>query len=254
MDITIQTSRRIKELVANGVITIGAHITREGNDIWARVVQPHPRLGIMTHTSYTLEEIEAKLEKYSLPSFTSKVTPTHCPNNVKAADELYGFKDSSDAASFARKNLREVKKGSIRNKLPLDSLVPTDFDMNGRDLFARTCLISEHITTSKIVARITTQRDRLTVARSSNLEEWWRNATYLQKIILLTRSKHLPKQADGQVRIHGYWLDKFESLPCPFRDAETQMGQEEEGFSAEEGDSSDEDLPSSTAGVVLQGW
>jgi hypothetical protein len=68
--------------------------------------------------------------------------------------------------------------------------------------------------------------------------------------MLVTRSKHL-QSGDAKVRIHGHWLDRLEVLPVPFRNAETQVGQGEDGSSAEEGDSSFDDLAESTAGAVL---
>jgi len=130
MDITIQVSRRIRELVSNGVITIGVHITRDGKDIWARSVLPHPRLGVGTSQSYTLEEIEERLAKVSTVPFKKDEFPPH-PNKifVEAAEGMYGFKDIEDSIDYARKNLRQVRKGGAWNKLPLDSITPADLDV-----------------------------------------------------------------------------------------------------------------------------
>jgi hypothetical protein len=255
MDVAIQTTRRIRELVSNGVITIGVHITRDGKDIWARSVQPHPRLGITTSTSYTLEEIEEKLAKVSTVPFKKDEMPPH-PNKifVVAAVAFHGFNSVEDAITYGRKHLREVKKGGVRNKLPLDSLTVHDLDLSQKELFARTAVIGAHLTTAKIVARITSQRETLSVSGAHNLEEWWQNATAVQKLMVVMRSKHLPKLEGAKVRIHGYWLDKLETMAFPFRDAEAQVGQEEEEFSAEEGDSSAGELPEDATDVALEGW
>jgi hypothetical protein len=258
MDITIQTSRRIRELISNGVITVGVHITRDGNEIWARAVQPHPRLGITTHQSYTLDEIESSLAKVKtdLPARTDIFSPDLHPARVlaRAGEGYYGFADVAAAISYARDHLRDIKRGSLRNKLPLDSLCKDDLEMKPKDLFARTALVGHHLTTAKLVARIASQRDKLSVKGASTLNEWWSDATAVQRLMLVMRSKHLPKQEDGLVRLHGHWLDKLSTMAFPFRDAEAAVGQEEDEVSAEEGDSSADDLATETQGISLSGW
>jgi len=256
MDISIQTSRRIRELISNGVITVGVHITRDGNDVWARAVQPHPKLGVLTSTRYSLDEIEQKLESVSVYSLKKSSLPEH-PSKViaVAAQSLYGFKDLGEAIVYAHKRLAESKRNGVRNKLPLDSLTPHDLDLPQRYLFARTAAVGDHLTSAKVASRINSQRETLSVKGAQNLQEWWTRASATQKVMLLTKSRHLSDKGDRQVRIHGYWLDKFETMPFPFWEAEAQVVSEEGGPSAEEEEfnftSSDEDFPSETEGVTL---
>jgi len=254
MDITIQTSPRIRELISNGVITVGVHITRDGNDVWARTVQPHPRLGVPSSTSYTLEEIEEKLKPVLTRPSKKDAMPTH-PDKliVQAAEGSLGFHDVEEAIAFARKNLREIVRNGVRNKLPLDSLVPSDFDRSRGELFARIAVVGANLTSAKLASRINSQRDLLFVKNAVTLEEWWDMAGATQKVMLLLRSKHLSWK-DSKTAIPNHWLDKLETMPFPFRKAETQVGQEEGRLSAEEGDSSDDNLPKKAEGVTLTKW
>lgn len=260
MDISIHTSRRIRELVANGVITIGAHITRDGTDVWARSVQPHPRLGVQTHNSYTLEEIETLLAKVEVQPFKNAEEVIASSSKLEGSASLssFGYSSVEDAISHCeRRALRNcITAGGLTNLLPIHSLAPGDLDRPVRDLYARACSVAQ-VLGPKIVSHITSQRDTLAVSGARDLTEWWEGASPQKRLIVLSRSKYFPGNREGRTLIHGYWLDKLEALPCPFQDAETQVGQPEEEISAieEEGSpsySSADDLTSKTEGVALQ--
>jgi hypothetical protein len=258
MDVNIPTTRRIRELIANGVITLGVHIARDGTDIWARAVQPHPRLGIQAHTSYTLEEIEQKLERVSTQSFKKELLPGSLrkfEENVGIGSLGYNSLEEATLHGYG-KSLSETKRAGVTNKLPLDSLTPVDLDRSRKEIFARTCSVIDHLSTAKILSRISSQPDRLAVKGAHDLREWWDDSSPTQKLMLMMRSKHLPERGDGSYRIHGYWLDKLEHLPCPFREAEAQVGQKEGETSAkeEQASSSDENPASNTQGVSLTRW
>jgi hypothetical protein len=253
MDFAIPASRRIADLVSSGVITIGAHITRDGINVWARCVEPHPRLGLRTHESYTLEEIESHLSKVRAdPPNIDKLNVIQSRERKSVTLAALGFKDLSDAVRFAKTSgIEYIERGGVTNKLPLDSLTSDDLLRSKKEVFARIASIIDHLGTPKCVARITTQRDTLTVDGATTLEEWWGKSTPLQKLNLVMRSKHLLKRGGGANAIDMFWLHKLEDLPCPFRNAEAQVGQKEEGHSAEEEINSSADTPTSAEGVAL---
>lgn len=272
MDYHIQVSERIQVLVSTGVITLGVHITRDGKDVWARVVQPHPRLGIPTHTSYTLEEIEEKLLKVSSLSSTgflpkeSVVTQAspgkkmYIGPKVNAGDSQrrskdlndFGFISISEAIGFAeRKGLNKVDHSGISNLLPRDSLTPTDLERPLHELFARACTVASNLGTAKIVSRITSKPDVLRVNGAIDLSDWWAKASPTQRAVILTKAKVFPKQGE-QVILLKKWLDRLDKLPAPFRDAEAQVGKSEIEHSAEY--SSDESPTEAMEGVHITDW
>lgn len=269
MDISIPCSRRIKELIANGVITVGVHIARDGTDVWARSTQSHPRLGVQACTSYTLEDIEHLLAKVSVQplrvpegaiayseaiSESAKAAAIGASSSSRSKDlsgptaaRNIGFNSIDQAINYVvvKQLDRRVNEKGVVGYLAKDSLTPADLDRPAKHLYARTCAIVEKLTVKKILSRIASQPVILSVKGAATLAEWWSKSTSTQKACLLTRSSLFQKDGSGQVRLHGYWLDKLDSLPCPFRDAEAQVVQHEEGPSAEEKDSysSADDLP-----------
>jgi len=263
MDYNIHVSRRIRDLVAGGVITIGVDISRDGIDVWSRCTQPHPRLGIKTNVSLTLEEMEQKLEKVSLPSSLGKEVSPESPYKapglgsgfgkiakvvagpkVEQINDLsdamarttIGFQSRDEALRYSEEhNLGSIrkKKGGLLNSLPRDSLTPADFERPTFELYARACSVAESIGTPKITSRISSKPDVLRVVAATDLFEWWSKSTPTQRFIILTKMKAFPREADG-VRIHKKWLDQLQKLPHPFRDAEAQVGQPEVELSAED--------------------
>jgi hypothetical protein len=235
MEFNIPITRRIKELVAGGVITIGAHITRDGQDVWARFTRSYYGLGIRTHISYTLNDAEELSKKISLmqQKFEGSV---ELPFSLKNSSLTADFKSVEDAIKYSESNnLNLIQVGSIRNMLPHDSLHPKDFTRGTNDLYARACSVASKITSPKLVSRINTQREILGVSSASNLAEWWSHATPIQRLRLLARTKNFWKEGDDQ-RLTKTQHDAMESLQCPFQDAETQMGRQEEELSAKEED------------------
>lgn len=257
MDFTIPCSRRIKELVANGVITIDVHITRDGTDVWARSTQPHPKLGVQTCTSHTLEGIERLLAKVVVKSLqvpegalavsTDQVesakasaigvgTTARPPEMGEGQIPDLGFKTIDQALAYVvdKKLDRSKNSAGVLGFLPQDSLTPTDLDRPAKHLYARICSVVEKLSTKKLLSRIASQSDILSVQGASTLSEWWSKSTGVQKATLLTKSKHFHRDGSGNIRFHGYWLDKLDSTPHPFRNAEAQVVQHEEESSAEE--------------------
>lgn len=238
MEFKIPVSSRINELVSSGVITIGVHITRDGQEVYARCTQPHPRLGINSYTAMTLDDAEnllAKVETRVKKAFEvrSKIEPVQA-GSFRSTNEYFGYKSIGEASDYARRNLMFAEKDGLKNSLPKDSLSPLDFNRVPKHVFARACSVADVVGTHRLVSRINSDRVNLGQNGTATLKEWWEGATPTQRFVLLTRSKVFPKDRDGSTRIHKNWLDTLELLPCPFRDAEAQVGQPEEGPSAEE--------------------
>jgi hypothetical protein len=231
-------SQRILDLVTSGVITIGIHITQDGNDIWARAVQPHPRLGITTQTSYVPEDLADLLSKITTTRPTKMAfgsEPSYpVDNSVKGPGRVH-FDSIDKAILYSKKNqLTKHFNGGVWNLLPEDSIVPLDMDRSNLACYARFCAVADKLGTAKLVSRISTNRQNLYVRGSTDLQEWWTNATPLQRVILLGKKKHFSRDESGEIRIHGRWLDLIQELPHPFREAGTQVDQHEEEYSSEE--------------------
>lgn len=250
MEYKIPTTSRVRQLVDAGVITIGVHIAKDGIETFARCVQPHPRLGLSTHTSMTLEDAEELLAKVATPApkrwiEKSKTEDRQSPSSSNQS-KFHGFKDISEATGFATRNLRMfLTEDGLKNFLPKDSLAPSDMDLRPKELFARACSVAESIGTPRLVSRIASRPEHLTVRGAHSLAEWWRRSDPLQRFVLLTRSKVFPNDGRGHVNVRGKWLDAMSELQCPFRNPETQVGQPEGGFSGEEEASSSADEQSS---------
>lgn len=270
----VTTTSRIRELVAGGVITIGVHISRDGIDVWARCVQPHPGLGLSTYTSHTLPAIEELLAKVVVRSGrVSTSTTSSEPERVQKGKGIQyegpriegtdkGFIRSAELSSVGVKSLdeailhcKQARLGSgyqngVYNQLPVDSLAPLDFKRNRKDLFARVCSVVDALTTPKLVSRILSQ-EKLRITGVDDLSDWWRKATAEQKLMLVSRAKAFPKGPLGEgTRVEQKYLARLDTLPHPFRDAEAQVGQSEAEHSAEDF-SSDEAQEEGASGVIL---
>jgi len=247
----LDVSPRIKNLVEDGVITVGAFITRDGNELYARSVQPHPKLGIVTHKSYTLEEIEGLLIKVGPRSLPEKGGVRLSADDVHTSSAdigplKYGFQGFGDAASHGSK-LR-VNKAGVINFLPKDSITPYDLGLTEKDIFARMCQVTS-AGSAKFVSKIASDPVNFRVKGASDLAEWWRRASPTQRVLLLVKTRHFEKTKTGQVRIHGRWLDRVQEISCPFQDAETQVDRAEEEYSESEvGSESD---PASSPGEFI---
>jgi hypothetical protein len=235
-DIKIPVTARVRELVEGGVITIGAHITSDGIETYARCTQPHPRLGITTHESMTLADAEERLAKVSTPAskFKGKVAEredTPLPLNAS----LHGFSSVADAA-LKGKRLRKVGyfKAGSKNFLPEDSLHPHDFTRSASDLYACACAIAEKLGTAKLTSRISSKPEVYRINSATSLREWWYASTPQQRFALLTRKQVYPHRKEGGVLVNGKWLDRLQELQCPFQDAEAQVGPPQGVASAEE--------------------
>jgi len=257
MEYNIPVSQRIRDLVSGGVITIGVHIAKDGIEVWARASQPHPRLGVNTHESHTLEEIENLLAKVSTPR-GKNVERTAVDASAKresASVSSIGFKSIDDALGFCKaKKLhltRVSNHGMVNvNFLPVTSITPCDLDRSTKELYARACSVAETLTPQKISSRIASNPGRLSINGVSNLVEWWAEATPLQRLTVLSDQKNFSSNGKVVRSMSSEWKAKLLALPAPFRGAEAQMGQPKGESSAREVDTYlEEDSEESGEGI-----
>jgi hypothetical protein len=234
----LPVSARIQQLVANGIITVDAHLTQSGYEVWGRPVHPMPRFDVFPHFSYELPDLEDKL---------SSVSVTHKDENKDLVLRSKSFKSEtigsigslSEASSRIReKDLLTINVNGVLNKLPEDSLTFMDLcRVDHLDLIARMLAVAEKLGNDKLVSRITTNRNELTVDGASDLKEWWLDASPDQRFILLSTNSKIGKAPVGSQR--GALSDRLKgrlaSVQCPFRITGTALGPQTERETHEPG-------------------
>jgi hypothetical protein len=251
----IVCSKRIRELVAGGVIVLDAHVSRDGIELRCRATQAHKKLGILTSSSYTPEEMEAlltKVEANPLPSPSaspvkkkSKVTFEKEPGGVSLTGKLtldsMGYRSNAGAAVDSRnRRLDRHKSNGVENQLLADSLTAVDFRRPARDLFARVCAIAERIGEARIVSRIASDDFyEISSGEPTDLSEWWNESNHFQKLRLLSSSKGRKTiEKDGGIN---YGI--LNVLPVPFQAPGVRLGNQTE-----------EELPGETSESEGSDW
>jgi len=217
----------VRGLVEGGVITVDAHVTYDGCDIWSRSTQPHPKLGVGTHESYDPLELAGKLSKVNVP------LPVRGSVNAKDKGKSPGIRTLFDAKVYASKNdVTRITKNGVANILPTDSLCYRDFEASMDHFQTRSFLVAEKIGLNKLRARIASD-SRLSVEDAYDLGSWWQLASANKRFSLLSTNAKLgkPVQKDLQHRLKSF----LEQLNCPFQDTEVALVEKEE--SVEETDS-----------------
>jgi hypothetical protein len=236
----IPLSQRAIDLVNSGVITISVHISKDGNDVWGRCTQPHPRLGVKTTDSMKIEELVAALEKVQTTRSYEKPAGASVPIPFRGKEDLYPkktfFSTIEEAIGFAKtQKLRQVERNGVKNLLSVNSLHVDDLVRTQTAIFARCCEVSANIGTAKLTSRIATNRVLLTVTGATDLTEWWEYSTSFQKFILLSERKRSGAGGpDNGWSIPQDLLAKLDHLPVPFREAGSQVVQHEEEDPAED--------------------
>lgn len=236
---------RIIELVKAGVISVHIGIYESGTEVYARVVQPHPRLDVFPHQSFDLEEIETLLVKVKTskeviqkekpklsPTLTTSGLPkvtTQVRNNSTGVVVKHGEQHGEIVPT-------EISLGGISNILPYDSLTWKEIAFLGdRDLSKRIESVARSIGSEKAWARVTTAQHG-TLTQGQDLESWWSRANALQMFTLLSTSKKAGKKPANGDTI----LQRLPGLAgrCPFRAyphlEEGNEEEKEEGVSFEE--------------------
>jgi len=244
--VKVELTPRIAELLQAGVISITSDWFSSGQDVYGRVVQPHPKLGVYPHQSMTLAELEPLLEKVKVgqataaPIGTDPVTPRTTP--VK--------KGQSVAVSF--RNDPEIGKvpvtisvNGVLNSLPKGSLCWKDLALLSDDQLNRRLLsLGKEIGADKAVSRIASSH-YLNSTTASTLYKWWEKADNEMRFTLVTNSKQVGKCAEKDKE---HLLARLGLGQYPFRGTDRKM---EEGEEEEEEEDSETELRIDFEGVHL---
>jgi hypothetical protein len=225
-------SPRALSLVNAGVIVIDIHLTRDGPDVWSRVTQPHPRLGVRTNQSFPVEDLLNMLEKVSLPGRKKERQNYPLTSEVlRHSNTAMPFKEALALAKS--KNLSSFKQpNGVENLLSPESLTFLDLERTRREFEARVVLVTHKIGQAKLLSRIATS-DVLNISGCDTMEEWWSRATAAQKWGLLTTSKkdlHGKKRDGSDAKIELL----LTGLQCSFRNPESGAGESHFSGSTEE--------------------
>jgi hypothetical protein len=227
--INLKLTARIHELLEAGVITITADLHSSGNDIYGRVVQPHPKLGVYPHQSMNLEELENSLEKIQVPE-VRMVAPSDSPMGKKkgqAMSVLYTYDPVVGKVPV------EMRVNGVMNKLSNKSLTWRDLAYLSDDQLQRRLLyLGKEMGADKAVSKITSG-PTLNTVRAPKLSEWWRKASEYQRWTLMTNSKLVGKCPSDEAQL----LARLGPGNYPFRgidqtvEAHKEETDEEESFS-----------------------
>jgi hypothetical protein len=234
-------------LVERGVVNVHVEFTRTGTDIWVRVNQPHPRLGVFPNESMTPEDAIRRLaktvggsgvEKTSLPELKSSPwrgsfvketpdadVPASSPPGV--GGENYGAPMGTTSfmtltaaqVRIQREGLDTVtRKSGVLNKLPDDSLTSYDAERSLTSFTARAIVVANALGNHTIISRIRTS-EPLQVKGAPDLELWWNKATPTQRLKVLSNKAKL---RDECINLP-YVQRKAQDMQCPFRGPRSAM-------------------------------
>jgi hypothetical protein len=226
---------RIAELLQAGVITITADWFSSGAEMYGRVTQPHPRLGVYPHESYKLDELEISLEKLKVPTLQGSpnsslpVSATGSPVKRGTAIKVL----TRDDPEIGKIPTEVTLPGGVRNILPKASICFRDLQfLNDDQLYARLMSVGRELGADKAVSRISSVPSLL--REESTLYKWWQKATYEQRFTLITSSKLVGKCDESEKPT---LLSRLTTGRYPFRGYDRKIqevfGDEEEEEEAE---------------------
>lgn len=245
--------KNIRDLVDDGTITVHIDVSRNGEDVWCRSVQPHPGLGILTNQSMTFDEVLATLGtgsrykgKTTFPLINPALQKVSQMSEASARQVVSSLEDAQNRAAL--RNLMVLNRGGVANALPSDSLTWWDIGREDYDDFvARAFLVASKLGNQKLRARIETSAE-LRIDGCGGLEKWWFLASPGQRWSLLTTSSkrgNTPKTClEG---LKSSYKNRLALLPCPFRGSENLQTQKEDKASPEESDSDEYDYTGGSA-------
>jgi hypothetical protein len=225
--VTLELTPRMAELLQAGVISITADLFGSGRDVYGRVCNPHPKLGLYPHQSMQLEELEPLLEKVSVPTMTSSPqgesstgspmkTPTKKGNPV-----FVSMRNDPEIGKIPT----EIKINGVSNILPKASLSWKDLAHLSDDQLNRRILsIGREIGADKAVSRIEAGQN-YSSPRKSTLYKWWESATPEDRLTLISSNKLLGKvDPNDKDRL----LSRLGAGQYPFRGSDRKMEADEE--------------------------
>jgi hypothetical protein len=242
-------------LVEAGVVSIHASFFKTGIDVYGRVVQPHPRLGISPHESYQIDELEQMLNKVQVhESVKSGGSSGGAPLPTRGDKSPVGVRAQSTLTPpSAGKNFHVIRHfderlskqvpyqivmSGVANILPVDSISWKDLAfLSQDDLELRIHSVSAAIGAEKAWARISTINSSMgsTLPAFYDLNSWWEGASPQMRFNLISSSKKAGEKPSNSSKL----LSRV-SARCPFRDShypreeEAEEEEENEDLSWEE--------------------
>jgi hypothetical protein len=250
----LEVSERVNDLMKSGVVTIHASFFKSGVDIYARCVQPHPRLNVFPHESYQIDELEQKLKKVQvhqsvklddvlgkhlqkegsktpsgdegvkLPVPTGNRLPTTSTSSGSTGVKVIRHFDSR----LHKQVPHQVVINGVANILPSDSIAWRDLAfLDDSDLIERVDAVAAAVTAEKAWARIVQiNYDKGKTSSYHDLESWWEHAHPEMRFTLISSTK----KAGGKPTNFSQLLGRLRGVRCPFRDSDrlVQEGSEEE--------------------------
>jgi len=229
--IPLEITPRLERLLSENVISIGAHITGEGQNVWVCTLQPHPRLGVKTSDIMTVDEAEERLAKLDRPTVA---TIDIGLGGVSLRRETPPETDRWTRSSAAAAAPKTITRGGVVNSLPIDSLCQGDFGLSMFEFQARARVVAERLGHAKLVSRIRAAPTTMGIVGTTTLGEWWDRAHPSQRFQLLTTRKKsgefkdIPNGGSKMAALQRPFLDSPNLLSSPVA---PQGAPEEEAFS-----------------------
>jgi len=230
--INVQLNQKVSELVSRHIVVVTAVVTGSGIDIWARVTQPHPRLGILPNESFGLDSDIMDLLHDKVVKAHKKIDlPGAKPVGSKKVKWVENLDRAELADIYTKRNLGTVvHDNGVKNLVTSRSLTEQDSSLSDDDFALRCMYIADQVGNQTMKARISPSPS-LRIRGVSTLAEWWARADGEQRFTILTSSKKFGN-------IHSGAAQKVKDLlirtPCPFRNSEGNLGEEETPTSSQE--------------------
>jgi hypothetical protein len=227
---------RLLSLVETGVAVLHVTISKDGYELLCSTSQAYPKLGLVPHKKYFIDEFIELTRKFGVPTERLIIRPRNEPTKsgfVPSGGNKITNLEEARALNRTR-NLGTIVKGGVSNQLPRSSLCYKDFarkDFN--EFVARTYLVADSISNQKASARISSSV-KLGVKGAKNLDQWWSGASSSQRWDVLTNRKlvgEVPKGGDA-FELTPQMHEALSRLNCPFRAVEGEL----QGSDTEDGE------------------
>lgn len=216
--INVKITERMLDLVNNGVVSIHVDVFGSGNDVYGRVTQPHPKLGIFPHTSYTLGDLESSLEKIKIKQdFSVKLNSDDETAVIEKSAATVTLADEQPRVrygTFGRLGVKIPKQIYVNdtwNLLPEDSLTYKEFGiLDEEGLKARALAVAERRGASRTWGFAVSQQ-----GATGTLPTHWKSSDGIRRFSMLSTTKKAgsPLNRDELNRAHEF----LERIHCPFR-------------------------------------
>lgn len=219
---------RVAELLSAGVISITTEFHSSGKDVYGRVTQAHPRLGVYPHQSMTLDELEASLEKLELgqqlvKSFAGEGSSSPMRTPVKKGQVV---KVSTVTNPKIGKVPDAITINGVKNSLPKASLCWKDLQHLSDDQLNRRLLsIGMEIGADKAVSRISSG-SFISKDSYATMYKWWCGVSVYDRWTLVTTNKVVGKAPPEES--HALLLSRLGAGQYPFRGTDRPLADKED--------------------------